>query len=493
VYTGATKVSTLRHMAEKSCHVNERRFDKASTLRKGVRLRARAHVARLGLFMMPVVGISIATAALVASPPAASASLERPCFNTFERVVVSRSGLVVVGGAEGNNEFSGGAAVSRSAVYRFEQSGGLDLSWGENGVAYLGDQFEWRGWRAQPINGMVEDSEQRLLVLIHHSGGNEVVRLNRDGTMDSTFGINGRTLLPSTSFAEGTGLAVDSQNRPVVWGANEQARVSVQRLSDIGALDRSFGRNGTVDVGDARTASISDLSMFGTKPILLITNVERGSVLMRRLTDSGKVDRTFAKVGSLRLNWPSSAREFGSQLIVDSSGTVTAVVSLDRPGGIGIARVNSSGRLKTEFGRRGLATPVTSDVVTPKIAPLTDGSFAITYGEQSGFWIQNVIRRTLSDGSIDGGFAGAGTLTLPYLPSQYWITSIAPLPGASFAVVGRVNTSEEVGSGSQGDYVTLVDGTMLTSSSIRPDDTQPNRKFEATGPCSAPVDLDDAR
>lgn len=127
-----------------------------------------------------------------------------------------------------------GAGDPTYALQRFNPDGQLDTHFGNDGVLYL-----------SPAMGFGEDSVISLqtngkIVVMGHGEGDTlatVVRLNADGSFDTTFGANG-----TVTFEAGTpvALTVQADGKIVAAGTNN-GDFSVIRLNTDGSLDTSFG------------------------------------------------------------------------------------------------------------------------------------------------------------------------------------------------------------------------------------------------------------
>ena len=117
--------------------------------------------------------------------------------------------------------------------------GKQDTSYGKNGFAIV------------PV-AVGGTSKRQLQVTVDHAGrvvmlhDRMLTRLASNGKLDITFGTRGKQPLPIVSKA--ADVAVDSKNRPVVVGTSAGKtgdRGTLLRLTDRGALDKSFGGGGT--------------------------------------------------------------------------------------------------------------------------------------------------------------------------------------------------------------------------------------------------------
>ena len=150
------------------------------------------------------------------------------------------------------------AAYALFGVARVNSDLSLDTTFHattENTVAYAGGEFVATGDTAEAHQILVQSTGRIVLV---GTKGNDyrVTRLNADGTVDSTFGTNGVTVLPTTpapcvasswQYIPYHAATLDRGDRILVTGEcyNNNYITVVARLTADGALDTSnFGNGG---------------------------------------------------------------------------------------------------------------------------------------------------------------------------------------------------------------------------------------------------------
>ena len=191
-------------------------------------------------------------------PGGASISFVDDFANTLDFVESSQQ--IIVGGSAGNR----GADL---AFVRLNPTGTIDTSFGTNGKA----TFNLAGGRSELINSLkVYQSGPNAGKIIatgtQFLGANYepiVVRLNANGTLDTTFSGDGY-LVANVGNGEdwGNGVDVQADNKIVVVGSQETAAgydVVLMRFNDDGSPDKTSSAAGTNMV----TTSVSTLDDFG--------------------------------------------------------------------------------------------------------------------------------------------------------------------------------------------------------------------------------------
>ncbi len=117
-------------------------------------------------------------------------------------------------------------------------AGSLDTTFGTNGVAVTRGVTGGNGI----VNSILLQSDGKILVFV---GGVKVLRYTSSGALDTSFGSNGTEVLPTSI---GGGLAIQSNGQIVVGGvvtpATGGAELGIERLNSNGNPDTSFGRGG---------------------------------------------------------------------------------------------------------------------------------------------------------------------------------------------------------------------------------------------------------
>jgi uncharacterized delta-60 repeat protein len=213
-----------------------------------------------------------------------------------------------------------------------------------------------------------------------------VVRLNSDGSVDTSFGAGGTSRLDLSTVAGGTrdvlsGLAVDSSSRPILFGSKradgdrvDSDRVVV-RLTAAGALDTAFGTGGvhTLNIGnlnDIPKQGIVDpdgkivMSGYTNQPTG-VGSQSANRIVLSRLDADGKLDNTFGWKGVVN-SAPFGAQQDGVNL---EWGMVEAYA---------VGRQSTGHYVTTGYGRR--APSGTVDLVSFRYT--ANGQFDTSYGNQ---------------------------------------------------------------------------------------------------------------
>ena len=155
-----------------------------------------------------------------------------------ESMAIDSQGRIAVGGFG----LTDGLANDKFVVARLDRNGDLETGFGDEGFAIA--TFAGSNDRAHSI---AVDSQDRIVAAgFSESGDREVAvaRFTSGGQLDPSFDIDGRAFYNGGGMEEANGVAVDSQDRPVIAGRVESDHFAVARLEADGYPDPSFGSAG---------------------------------------------------------------------------------------------------------------------------------------------------------------------------------------------------------------------------------------------------------
>jgi uncharacterized delta-60 repeat protein len=251
------------------------------------------------------------------------------------QVLVQSDGKIVV--------LARNSATQEWAVLRLGSGGTLDTSFGQQGVANLKTLFN-----SSAADAITLQSTGKIVISAFNdiSDSNDerrVVRLNANGTVDSTFHE-----YPFASATHETAMVTQSTDKLLIGGelfdGTREDEFDLVRLDADGNVDSSFGTNG-------RIATIE-----GPTDIQLIPGGGDGFVTV----NSGHTLTKFSANGALDQNFGTNGKEFakvgGSPLIQPADNGKWIVVSF-----FGLARLNADFMLDSTFA------PLWADTETPNI------------------------------------------------------------------------------------------------------------------------------
>jgi len=297
-------------------------------------------------------------------------------------------------------------------------SGALDPAFSGDGKVVLsfGGKYH-RGWdiAVQPDGRVVVVGEKILA-----SGGTDfaVARFNPNGSLDTTFGGDGRQTINFGAIDQALGVALQTDGKIVVAGqtsgADYMADVAVARLNKNGTLDPGFGGDGrvTTDFNGSDNGGFDVALQQGKIVVAGYVYLQDGTGYngaVYRYNANGTPDSTFSQDGILPIDFGGS--EIFNGVLVSSGKIYAAGYS---QGGstaydFAVARLDANGTLDTSFSGDGkVKTNLGAIDVANALA--VSGGKVIVVGS-SGPHLA-VVQYTAA-GALDKTFSGDGKFKTP--------------------------------------------------------------------------------
>jgi uncharacterized delta-60 repeat protein len=333
-----------------------------------------------------------------------------------------------------------GLAPTRDfGTVRYMPDGSLDPTFGGGGevVTDLGADDTVREIAVQPDGRVV----------VGGSAGSDfgIVRYMPDGGLDPSFGGDGIVLTDLGGTGGIRGLAVQPDGRIVVAGFVGDD-IGLARYRADGGLDPSFGGDGTVvtDLGDEEWAFGLVLQADGA---IVIGGYRGSDMLMARYRADGTLDPTYGDGGWKATDLGATDVVSGLSLQADGKVVIAAYTGTGGSQAMAVARYGTDGRLDPTFGSGGLV--VFDDGSTTKgraIAVQPDGCIVVGgYRSVAKGPRDFVVVRLLPDGGVDASFAGGTVFTDFDGAGDDWAHDVAIQPDGKIVAFGNTGTTNVVG------------------------------------------------
>ena len=404
-------------------------------------------------------------------------------------VAVQSDSKVVVAGWSPNT-----AGILHFTIARYNQDGSLDSTFGSGGVAVIplstntksGPDYGDGAYAVaiQPDGkilaaGYDASSPFQYKKQLEFYDDWALVRLNSNGTLDTTFGggtgyVTTR-LAPATiqagPFGGGaTSIALQpSDGKIVVAGAMQvdgysatYGGVAVVRYNTDGSLDSTFGVGG--EVVDAKNGALGSADEYvavdGSGRIDVAGYSPETPTFVKRYTPNGTLDSTFGKGGVVKATGEPNG------IGLQSTGKIV-VYGID---GATLGRFNTNGSVDTNFGTNGFYTDSRISGDGAMVIQPADDEIVCTATPYPNF----VVTRVLANGSsYDPAFGTNGLSTSLSGTSAICSVSLDPngsiLATGGFYVAGAsgFETARFLGNSSSG--MSAIDTTSTTSMTNPPD------------------------
>ena len=266
-------------------------------------------------------------------------------------VSIQDDGKIVVAG-EFSFDSTNGNDFGDFTVARFDTNGNLDASFGSSGTGQVVTDI---GLSTNAAQNLVLQSDGAIVVSGKPQGSaagfdhTDVVRYNANGSLDDSFGGDGKVTLPG--LAVGDGLALQRDGKLVLVGSIEKAvppatsiEFAVMRLNADGSVDEAFGEgNGIVTTGiSGRGDAARAVALQDDGKILVAggSNQQLNSnFAVARYDTDGTLDATFGNDGTLTVDF-SGSTDIAETVAVQPDGKIVlGGLARDNVDGYGLARV----------------------------------------------------------------------------------------------------------------------------------------------------------
>ncbi|SFL25038.1 M10 family metallopeptidase C-terminal domain-containing protein [Azotobacter beijerinckii] len=305
------------------------------------------------------------------------------------------------------------------SVARLNADGTLDTSLDSDGKAIvdIGGSNQGRSLTVLP--------DGKILLSGSSNGDFSVIRLNTDGSLDTSFGSDGKA-----TFDLGRGdyvysMAMQPDGKILVTGRSDNGsddNFGVIRLNADGTLDTSFGSDGKAifelgysdDQGHSVTVLPDGKILMAGSSYDYSENSTYFDLSVIQLNADGTLDTSFGTGGEATADIDGND-DLGNSLLVQPDGKILVAGRSYNPGydtEFSVARLNANGSLDASFGSDGKASFALGKgyAQVNSLALQPDGKILLagqSYNPDNATYDFSVIRLNV-DGSLDTGFSGDG-------------------------------------------------------------------------------------
>ena len=334
-------------------------------------------------------------------------------------IAIQTDGKLVVAGT---TTLSG--SITAMVVLRYNADGTLDTGFGAGGAVIT--SFSSAGDRGYSV--AIQADGNIVVAGFASSGSNRIFAVARyngtDGSLDSTFGSGGKTTISfgnskQTGDTEARSVAIQGDAKILVGGF-AGASGALVRLNSNGSLDTTFGSGGKLT--NSVSGPVVAVTLQSDGKILFGGRIRDGrkngyDFAVARYNTNGSLDTQFGSSGIAMANFQGD--DGIRALSVDAGNYIVAAGSTSSAGAasrnIAVARFTPSGQLDATFGTGG---KVTTDVLGNwddcyGVSVQLDGKI-VTAGfgyDSSGVQSYYVLIRYNANGTLDGSFGSAGIVT----------------------------------------------------------------------------------
>lgn len=379
-------------------------------------------------------------------------------------VAVQPDGKIIVGGSaySANTNNSWQNDTENSVLVRYNADGSLDSTFGYNGKV-MNDVYQFyyaEEWQTSVYSIKILPNGKFLTygkAQLNYGQQTLLVQYNSNGSIDTSFGINGQVTSNSVPVEGAASLIIQPDNKIVTLGVEYLqpspgvyiSKFVVERFNDDGSIDSSFATLGRV-VTEFLFGynSPTSIALQADGKIVAVGGTPNNRFAIARYTTNGLLDNTFDTDGKVTTSFGTGTNSYAKFVSIDSSGKIMVIGSMHNTTSniysAAFARYNTNGSLDISFDGDGLATnPISAtDSSVNFISALaqTDGKFIVItsadpYGSYN-FAVDFVTRRYNSDGTTDLSFGVNGKVTTTIQPGFNTANNIATQSDGKILVVG---------------------------------------------------------
>jgi len=381
--------------------------------------------------------------------------------------------------------------LSVTCLISFSQSTSLDVTFGTNGIVTTPI-----GAAGSVIHGMAIQNDGKIVVAgTSNDGINSefaIARYNTNGSLDNTFGIDGKITTSFGSQAEAFCMAIQSDGKIVAAGYryNDSTwEFAVARYNVDGSLDSTFDGDGklttaisTVDDEINAIAIQSDgkIIVAGYSNASGDINAYEPDLAVVRYNTDGSLDSTFNGNGILITSLGFYDVAYSVAIQINGKIVVAGTHANGSNYEFLVVRYNIDGSLDNTFNGDGIiTTPISSSYdVIHSIAIQNDGKIVASGVSGNGSTYDFSLARYNTDGSLDSTFNDDGKLITAIGTSLDVPTSIVIGSDGKIVVAAGVtdynnnrdialvsynsNGSSDNSFGLNGKIITAIDGNDIT-------------------------------
>jgi uncharacterized delta-60 repeat protein len=329
--------------------------------------------------------------------------------------VIQDDGKILIAGYSASN-----ISLSVFTLMRYNENGSLDATFGNDGIVTTPIGTSAKG------SSIALQNDGKIVVAGNSISDSlfvfTIIRYNSNGSLDTSFDTDGIAITPVGGFFEGyRSVVIQPDGKIVVAGAQNNSfpytDFAVIRLNTNGSLDSTFDMDGmvTTPVGTVGSGGISAALQADGK-IVIVGNSYDGTsrdIALVRYNINGSLDSTFDTDGIVTTSVGGN-NTFGHSLVIQTDGKIVVAGSIGNPpsNNIIIVRYNINGDLDSTFDSDGIV--ITSMVASynPRysVALQNDGKILITGSINNGSNFDFALVRLNTNGSLDNTFDTDGYL-----------------------------------------------------------------------------------
>jgi uncharacterized delta-60 repeat protein len=300
----------------------------------------------------------------------------------------------------------------------------------------------------------------------------DVIRLNSDGTPDTSFGSGGTASagFSGADQAAASDVAIAPDGKIVAAGlitpdGNPASyNFAVVRFNANGSRDTTFNGTGRL-VGSLGGPDVATAVAVQPDGKIVTAGIDDDSMNAVRINTDGTLDTTFGFGGEAETSFPEKSQANALALQPDGA-IILAGTEGDPNGNLAVARIEPSGSLDPSFSDDGIATLDlgSTDDTARSVALQANGKIVI--GGEGGSDVRSLAAwRLNTNGSPDTTFGTGGAVAASFASTTQSGGSVAIQPDGQILLAGTTYNNDDFA-------IARLDGDP-TSDGLPPGDTTP--------------------
>lgn len=299
----------------------------------------------------------------------------------------------------------------------FSGDGRANLNFGGDETAYYSDVATTPDGGSVVVGTTIADFGQPVKIAI--------AKLRSDGSFDPGFSGDGKLILDRGLSAYAYAVAVQPDGKIVIGGSHDEQNIEymdIVRVNADGTLDSSFGAGGfrSITFGkplneayDVTIAADGKILAAGYSGTFIPANGNQPQfadydIAVVRLNSNGTPDTTFDSDGLAKPS--ATASETANAVALQADGKI--LVAGEKSDDMAVTRFKADGTVDTAFGTAGQATPdfPSADSSAEDVVVQPDGNMVLTGYRDAGGKDDFAVARIDPDGAVDPNFSGDGVI-----------------------------------------------------------------------------------
>ncbi|MBA4275751.1 T9SS type A sorting domain-containing protein [Flavobacterium sp.] len=273
------------------------------------------------------------------------------------KIATQSDGKIIIAGRSG-------PSIAYATIARVNSDGTLDTTFGTNGITtkISGSESDIQSLHVLPDNKIIV-----VGYVLNNNADIQVIKLNADGSFDTNFGTNGVAVINFDSLSQRAFCSVMNGDKILIGGVvnNPNESSLLLQLNSNGSIDTTFGINGYsyaqfgANPYDYYDRFLS-IKIFQNKIYAIGSRAKDSfnyNINLARFTIDGLLDTSFSDDGKLLID-TNSEKDFVQDLniLYDNSIFLAGGSSTSSSTYGFLMKLNQDGSYKTNFGVNGVIT-----------------------------------------------------------------------------------------------------------------------------------------